>query len=80
MPFPRFISLRAPVFFSNTLVQSRSTSAGPDEFERGYRLDVLLLAYLPSSTAIMARPVFKQWWAKILPEACQRITYVLLSS
>jgi protein-S-isoprenylcysteine O-methyltransferase Ste14 len=43
-------------------------------------VDLLLLGLFAIQHSIMARPAFKQWWAKFLPEACQRSTYVLLSS
>jgi len=43
-------------------------------------IDLSLLAAFAVQHSGMARPAFKRWWTKMLPEAAERATYVLLSS
>ena len=43
-------------------------------------VNLLLMSLFAIQHSVMARPAFKRWSAKFLPVACQRSTYVLLSS
>jgi protein-S-isoprenylcysteine O-methyltransferase Ste14 len=42
--------------------------------------NLALVAIFGIQHSVMARPAFKRWWTRIVPEPAERSTYVLLSS
>lgn len=67
-------------FVGNYLVPKSIDVGGRTNLSEAIVDDLLLLGIFAIQHSIMARPAFKRWWAKIFPVACQRSTYVLLSS
>lgn len=55
-----------------------SGAAGP--FGPSLAVDLTLLALFGVQHSVMARPGFKRWWTRVVPQVIERSTYVLLSS
>lgn len=69
------------VAFVGNLVVSRSVDhgvAGP--IAEAVVVNVLLLGLFAVQHSVMARPAFKRWWTRLVPNSIERSTYVVLSS
>ena len=73
-------SLWAVCFVGNYLVPKSIDAGGAANLSEAIGVDLLLLGTFAIQHSVMARPAFKRAWTKILPKACERSTYVLLSS
>ena len=68
--------------FVGNYVVPKSIDQGTDvgSLTEAILVNLLLMSLFAIQHSVMARPAFKRWWTKVLPVACERSTYVLLSS
>lgn len=74
------VYLYAIGFVGNFLVPRSMDSAAEGTFAAALAIDLSLLLAFALQHSVMARPAFKRWWTKRIPEAAERSTYVLASS
>ncbi|WP_206367512.1 methanethiol S-methyltransferase [Sphingomonas sp. HDW15A] len=63
-------------FFTPTILDGEATRPVLEALS----IDLGLLTLFALQHSVMARPAFKRWWTKYVPEAIERSTYVLFSS
>jgi protein-S-isoprenylcysteine O-methyltransferase Ste14 len=72
--------LYAVGFIGNFGVPRTLDGAPTSSFATALLIDLGLLGLFAIQHSVMARPIFKRWFTKTIPESAERSTYVLLSS
>jgi len=67
-------------FVGNYVVPKSIDVGAPANPGEAIVVNLLLMSLFAIQHSVMARPSFKRWMKNLLPAACQRSTYVLLSS
>lgn len=67
-------------FMTPTSLDAPWKGDGPLGWTLSLLVNLGLLLVFAVQHSVMARPWFKAWWTRIVPEAAERSTYVLLSS
>jgi len=72
--------LYAVGFIGNFAVPRTLDGAPAPDFTTALLIDLGLLGLFAIQHSVMARPAFKRWFTRSVPETAERSTYVLLSS
>lgn len=67
-------------FVSTFLVPKHIDSVPASPLGYALLINAGLLSLFAIQHSVMARPAFKRWWTKVIPEPIERSTYVLFSS
>ena len=67
-------------FVGDVLVPRSVGNAPTATIGQALTIDVALLMLFAAQHSVMARPAFKQWWTRCVPQPIERSTYVLIAS
>lgn len=67
-------------FVGNLPLPKTIDSGVPASLGKTVIIDLALVALFAFQHSVMARPGFKRWWARFMPQAIERSSYVLLAS